>query len=133
MSTPVTTSLNPWGKPVSQANVVRSHPRGRVCAHEGCNTILSIYNPAKYCAAHVKPAQNGRRRVEAHPLREVVCENCGSVFETEHPHHRYCSDRCRAADFARRKRAAQRSVARREALTVVGARPSEREAPGDAA
>jgi hypothetical protein len=56
MSTPVTTSLNPWGKPVSQANVVRSHPRGRVCAHEGCTTILSIYNPSKYCAAHPKQA-----------------------------------------------------------------------------
>ena len=62
MSTPVTTSLNPWGKPVSQANVVRSHPRGRICAREGCNTILSIYNPAKYCAAHLTQAQSERPR-----------------------------------------------------------------------
>lgn len=60
MSTPVTTSLNPWGKPVSQANVVRSHQRGRICAHEGCNTILSIYNPATFCAAHLKQAHSGR-------------------------------------------------------------------------
>ena len=69
MSTPVTTSLNPWGKPVSRANVVRSHPRGRVCAHEGCNTILSIYNSAPYCAAHLKQMEGGRRALHGSSRR----------------------------------------------------------------
>ena len=132
MSTPVTTSFNSWGKPVSQANAVRSHRRGRICAHEGCKTILSIYNPAEFCAAHMNQAQNRHGRVAEHPMKEAACKNCGSIFATDNPHRRYCSDRCRVAAFSRRKRSAQQSVARREALAVVWARPSESEVPDDA-
>ncbi len=75
MSTPVTTALNPWG-PISRANRVRVHQSGRVCAHAGCATILSIYNPAKYCSVHLEQAQGRRRGVltvvgASRPGREV--------------------------------------------------------------
>jgi predicted nucleic acid-binding Zn ribbon protein len=132
MSTTVTTSLNPWG-PVSQTHRVRAYQRGRVCAHDGCDTILSVYNPSAYCGAHAEMARNKRRRGELHPVREVACEHCGTAFETQNTHRRYCSDRCRMAAFARRKRAAQRAQARlrepgRETAELVGVG-----APGDAA
>jgi endogenous inhibitor of DNA gyrase (YacG/DUF329 family) len=127
MSTPVSTALNPWG-PVSQANRVRVHQRGRICAQAGCATILSIYNPAKYCSAHLEQVQRGRRGATRLALA-VDCESCGAGFETRNPRRRYCSDRCRMAAFARRKRAAQRE----RALAVSGARPATREAPDDAA
>lgn len=29
-----------------------THAPGRVCAHPGCDTVLSVYNPGRYCAAH---------------------------------------------------------------------------------
>lgn len=115
MSTTVTTSLNPWG-PISQTHRVRVYERGRTCAHEGCDTTLSIYNPSAYCGAHAELARSKRRRGELHPMREVACEHCGATFETQNAHRRYCSDRCRMAAFARRKRAAQRAQARLLAL-----------------
>jgi len=127
MSTPVSTALNPWG-PISQARRVRVHQRGRICAEAGCATILSIYNPSKYCSAHLEQAQRGLRGV-AHPLLAVACENCGAGFDTRNPRRRYCSDRCRMAAFARRKRAAKR----REAPVVMGARLAAREASDGAA
>ena len=40
------------------------------------------------------------------PAAERTCENCGVAFETANEKRRYCSDRCRMAAFARRKRAA---------------------------
>lgn len=120
MSTPLTTSLNPWGRPSSQANVVRAHQRGRVCAREGCATILSIYNPSKYCAAHAQRATH--RRGEVRPILEVACAHCGAPFKTGNPHRKFCSDRCRMAAFARRRRAAQRRDARREVLAASALR-----------
>lgn len=117
MSTTVTTSLNPWG-PVSKTHRVRAYERGRICAHEGCDTVLSVYNPSAYCGAHAELARSKRRRGELHPLREVACEHCGAAFETQNTHRRYCSDRCRMAAFARRKRAAQRAQARLRDLAL---------------
>jgi hypothetical protein len=108
MSTPVTTSLNP-GRRVSLTERVTVRARGRVCAHEGCDTILSIYNPTRYCSAHVQEAA-GRRRTSSQTPRRVACEHCGEEFETMNTHRRYCSDRCRMAAFARRKRAAERAL-----------------------
>jgi len=116
MSTPVTTSLNPWGRPFTQANVVRAHQKGRICAHEGCATVLSIYNPTTHCAAHAGE-QPGRRGALA-PLREVACENCGGAFQTRNPRRSYCGDRCRMAAFSRRRRSSQRS----DAPVAVGSR-----------
>lgn len=121
MSTPVTTSLNAW-RAVSQQDRVRVHRRGRICAQPGCDTILSVYNPAKYCSAHVQESQSSRRRRLAAVPREVACEHCGSPFATTNEHRKYCSDRCRMAAFARRKRAAERAVRR---LDQRAAEPSE--------
>ncbi len=30
----------------------RRHPAGRVCAHDGCRTVLSVYNDRPMCARH---------------------------------------------------------------------------------
>ena len=124
MSTTVTTPPNPWGR-VSQTHRVRVYPHGRLCAHEECETILSIYNPSAYCGAHAELARSKRRRSELHPMRDVACAHCGASFQTQNSHRRYCSDRCRMAAFARRKRAAQRAQARalelgREAVAAAG-------------
>ena len=124
MSTQVTTSLN-LRRQVSQADRVRAHRRGRVCAHEGCETILSIYNSAKFCAVHTK-VQGGRRPGQPLAVREVACEQCGLTFETANPHRRYCSDRCRMAAFARRKRSALRD-ARRAAKAAPASPAAETE------
>lgn len=111
MSTPVTTSLNTW-RPVSRADRITVRARGRVCAHEGCDTILSIYNPAKYCSAHGAEALGRSRRVGLQTAHPVACEHCGETFETRNENRRYCSDRCRMAAFTRRRRAAERVLRR---------------------
>lgn len=36
----------------SEEGSVRRFPNGRVCAEEGCNTRLSIYNDGDFCARH---------------------------------------------------------------------------------
>lgn len=46
----------------------RTYQEGRVCAQEGCQTRLSIYNKAKYCWAHAPvkfPLVRGERRRKA--------------------------------------------------------------------
>ena len=108
MSTRISGTLNPWG-PVSSASRVRSYQNGRVCFHPECDTILSIYNPSKYCSAHAQMAAISRHRGTPRPIREVACEQCGTVFETGNQARKYCSDRCRMAAFARRKRASLRA------------------------
>ena len=132
MSTAVTTSVNS-GRRVSQTERVRVYRRGRTCAHDGCATILSIYNPAKYCSAHLQELQARRRRTRT--VREVPCENCGAPFATANRRRRYCCDRCRMASFARRKRAEKRAEARlrraqpNEAVASVDASVEPAEAP----
>ena len=42
-------------------------------------------------------------------VREATCAHCGTAFETLNQARKFCSDRCRMAAFARRKRAALRS------------------------
>jgi endogenous inhibitor of DNA gyrase (YacG/DUF329 family) len=136
MTTRITGTLNPWGA-VSQANRVRSYQSGRICFHPDCDTILSIYNPAKYCSMHAGMAVSGRRRGVPRPIREVACEQCGTVFETGNQARKYCSDRCRMAAFARRKRAAIRAENRlqksQQALQAVAPAPDGREPVGSAA
>ena len=43
------------------ARRTRVHERGRICAYEGCATILSVYDPAKRCADHMMRAANPQR------------------------------------------------------------------------
>jgi endogenous inhibitor of DNA gyrase (YacG/DUF329 family) len=116
MSTPVTNSINKWRR-TSETERVRLYARGRICAHPGCATILSVYNPARFCAAHLQQAQPRRRRMTLLP-REASCENCGTAFETSNPRRKFCSDRCRMAAFARRSRA-QKRAERQEAVAAA--------------
>jgi endogenous inhibitor of DNA gyrase (YacG/DUF329 family) len=114
---------------------VRSYPGGRVCAHAACGTVLSIYNPSKYCTVHATIGASSRRRGLPRPIRELACEHCGTTFATGNEARKYCSDRCRMAAFARRKRAALRiadSPAQVQALQTAAA-PDDREPIGSAA
>ena len=45
----------------------RTYPKGRVCAEEGCTTILSVYNRSEFCWQHEPaepndPRDSGRRK-----------------------------------------------------------------------
>jgi hypothetical protein len=135
MTSRITGTLNPWG-PVSQTNRVRTYQSGRVCAHAECGTILSIYNASKYCTVHAGLAANGRRRGAPRPIREVECAQCGTLFETGNQARKFCSDRCRMAAFARRKRASVRAELRlqkAQALQAHAPAPDGREPVGSAA
>lgn len=42
----------------------RTFPRGRVCAEDGCETRLSIYNEGRFCSSHqpqVTPRMRGKK------------------------------------------------------------------------
>ena len=32
---------------------IEVHGRGRICESSGCGTVLSVYNPSRFCALHV--------------------------------------------------------------------------------
>jgi hypothetical protein len=121
---------------ISQGSRVRSYQSGRICAHGDCDTILSVYNPSKYCTVHAGLAPGGRTRAMPRAITEVACEHCGSLFLTANPARKFCSDRCRMAAFARRKRAAvraERRLRQTAALQVVASAPDERGAGVSAA
>jgi hypothetical protein len=82
---------------------VRTYARGRTCRAGACVTLLSSYNPSSFCALH--ECASSRPRRARRQAAERACENCGASFETVREKQRYCSDRCRMADFARRNRA----------------------------
>ncbi|HEY5168245.1 MAG TPA: hypothetical protein VIK03_02455 [Thermoleophilia bacterium] len=107
MAMRLTGTLHPWVSS-SRSGRVRAHGNGRVCAESDCATILSIYNSADYCALHAQSAARERRYC-VREVREVACAHCGAAFETPVQARRFCSDRCRMAAFARRKRAALRA------------------------
>ncbi len=113
MSTRISGSLV-RGASVARAERVRTYAGGRICAVEGCLTVLSIYNPSRFCGLHAAPDRSGARRKPLRPLRRSKCEHCGTEFETTNPVRKYCSDRCRMAAFAARQR------------TPDGARPRSR-------
>jgi len=92
------------GAPVARAEKVRTYAAGRVCAAEGCHTVLSVYNPSRFCGLHATPDRSRGRRKPARALRRCACEHCGAEFETSNPVRKYCSDRCRMAAFATRQR-----------------------------
>jgi len=43
------------GAPIRGKEASSRAARGRVCAHEGCATILSTYNSATECSVHTQP------------------------------------------------------------------------------
>ncbi len=120
MSTRISGTPRIMGTPtraISHGDRVRFYQNGRICGHSECETILSVYNPLKYCAVHAHLATE-RRRPTPRPVTEVACERCGLVFETANPARKFCSDRCRMAAFAQRKRAAVRAENRPEEQTL---------------
>jgi endogenous inhibitor of DNA gyrase (YacG/DUF329 family) len=82
---------------------------------------------------HAALAMSGRRRGAPRPIREVACQQCGTVFETGNQARKFCSDRCRMAAFARRKRAAIRLQKAQLALQAAAPAPDGREPVGSAA
>ncbi len=112
MGTRITGSLVRGG-PTSRAERVRTYVAGRVCADEGCQTVLSIYNPTRFCGLHAAPDRTSARRKPLRPLRRCECEHCGAEFETTNPVRKYCSDRCRMAAFAFRQRTVEGGRRRR--------------------
>jgi len=112
MSTDVTTSIDSYRR-VSRTDRVRIYECGRTCAHEGCATILSIYDPAKYCSAHLQELQAWRRRTEL-AVREVPCDDCGTPFKTPDPPCRYRRDPYGMTSFARLRRAEKRAEVRQQ-------------------
>jgi hypothetical protein len=92
------------GISISRTERIRTYASDRICAFEGCLTVLSIYNPSRYCGLHSAPDRASARRKPLRPLRQVACEHCGAEFETTNPVRKYCSDRCRMAAFAVRQR-----------------------------
>lgn len=92
----------------------RTYGTGRTCAVEGCDTILSAYNPSRTCALHDglwrEDARRSSRR--AAPREEVTrrCsyERCGREFTSANPAKRYCCDACRMKAFQARVMAARR-------------------------
>lgn len=101
------------GAPSSRAERVRTYTAGRVCAADGCLTVLSIYNPSRYCGLHSAPDRVSARRKPLRPLRRCGCGHCGTEFETTNPVRKYCSDRCRMAAFAFRQRTTEGGRRRR--------------------
>lgn len=95
----------------------RSHGAGRVCASEGCTTVLSRYNPSAVCCLHDggwagRDEDGGTSRRRSLPLPEIIgtCLNprCQAEFVTTNQTKKYCSDRCRMQAFQLRTVAERR-------------------------
>ena len=93
--------------------------RGRVCATDSCTTVLSEYNPLRYCVVHtVREATLRTRRdrtVGPPPDRETPgarhCGRCEEWFVGTNPRRVYCSDHCRVmAFYARKRRSAKKDA-----------------------
>ena len=92
--------------PDGRGSRVQVHARGRICAVEHCATILSAYNPSRFCSLHDRQDPVRRQSARSRPVEERTCPQCGHFFQTTNPKRRFCSDRCRMAAFqVRRKRA----------------------------
>jgi len=79
----------------------------RVCAADGCRTVLSRYNPSPFCCLHGHGwalDRSEQRQYRARPELTRSCANptCEREFVTTNPHRKYCSDRCRMRAFQQR-------------------------------
>jgi hypothetical protein len=99
---------------------IPTHPRGRRCAHAGCSTILSIYNPAELCALH-----------EAEGEAFKACRVCGRTLprDLDHFYANYTTadglkSQCKAC-ASKAQAAAQKR--RREAQVAAWKRGNERQ------
>lgn len=64
---------------IGAAQHVQTHPRGRVCAVEGCRTVLSMYNPADRCELHAERESDHDITRCGHRFR--ICLKCGVMSE----------------------------------------------------
>jgi hypothetical protein len=83
----------------------RTYGAGRRCAADGCDTILSSYNPSALCSLHAggwdeRPPREPRHSC-TRPEQTRRCANalCSVEFTTANPSRVYCSDRCRMKAF----------------------------------
>ena len=79
---------------VGEAHWVKTYPAGRICAHEGCNTPLSRYNPEKVCGAH--HVRDDSLRFHGMAFRQ--CASCGTIIAVRGGATtcRECTDKARA-------------------------------------
>lgn len=95
-----------------EAAWVSTYPAGRVCRHRGCDTVLSIYNPTRYCGAHQPEADMVYLGHTFH-----LCRGCGDVI-TDKSKSGFCAVCARKAKASRSLRrdgrpdAVQRAQAR---------------------
>jgi hypothetical protein len=88
---------------------VDTYEAGRVCAVEGCDTKLSLYNPSPACACHAaswasRPDKPKERASRPEPtLRSCAHERCGREFLTTNAARKYCSDACRMRAWSSRR------------------------------
>jgi len=89
----------------------RTQPAGRICRTEGCNNVLSIYNPTEYCASCPDPRKARRTLLRGEePGEPDALEGSYEELEDEqeqepvHPLDRGGSRRSRRAAKARPNR-----------------------------
>lgn len=101
---------------------VRVFEADRRCLHEGCTTVLSIYNPSAYCSLHERRQADRRARQTSREVLERTCanEHCGVPFVTTNPARVYCSDRCRMSAFQQRRQAEKRRSQAESARATAG-------------
>jgi len=92
---------------------LKTFPKGRTCSVEGCETVLSVYNPSGYCSLH---AEAFGRASEPRPVRHREtalrrCLYCGKQFLSSSARHKYCCTSCRVRDFQRRAAQSQDKAA----------------------
>ena len=107
MSTRISGSLV-RGVTVTRAERVRTYAAGRVCAAEGCITVLSIYNPSRFCGLHSTPDRS------THP-GAGRCGRCAgarasTAARSSRPRTR-CASTARTAAGWRRSRSASAPMA----------------------
>jgi len=63
-----------------------TYPAGRTCAHDGCGTMLSVYNPAPYCALHESEHEGEHEGEDRVPDGYRRCRVCGRVLPATSEH-----------------------------------------------
>jgi hypothetical protein len=103
------------------ASRVRVYESDRRCRHDGCITVLSIYNPSAYCCLHERQQADHRARQSSRQLVQRICSNasCGAPFVTTNPARVYCSDRCRMSAFQQRRQAEKRRAQQRPVMRAL--------------